>query len=89
MLVGSKARKVCGQLMIQRKRWQRVTHETIWQYRQMLFNPKYKWFGMVTFPYFVFYEVFGVFFEISSIVIVAWAWLSGLLGLKTFLASLC
>ena len=75
-------------LIVQRKRWQRVTHETIWQYRQMLFNPKYKWFGMVTFPYFVFYEVFGVFFEISSIVIVAWAWFSGLLGLKTFLVYL-
>lgn len=72
--------------ILQRNRWQRVTHETIWKYRYMLFNPKYKWFGFLTFPYFLFYEVLGVFFEIASIGIVIWAWVIGILGLKTFLA---
>lgn len=55
-------------LIMQRERWQRVTNEAVSRYRRMLFNPRYKFLGMVTMPYYLFYEVFGVFFEAASLV---------------------
>jgi len=75
-------------LILQRNRWQRVTHETIWEYRHMMCNPRYGWFGFLTFPYFVFYEVFGVFFEIISICAVTYGWLAGILHIGAFLGYL-
>lgn len=75
-------------LIIQRNRWQRVTDETVKRYKHMLFNPKYRWFAFLTFPYFLFYEALGILFELTSIGIVAWAWLVGILNIKIFLALL-
>ncbi|MDD5414359.1 MAG: glycosyltransferase family 2 protein, partial [Smithellaceae bacterium] len=77
-----------GSLISQRERWQRVTNETIWRYKYMMLNPKYGSFAFMTFPYFLFYEVLGVFFEISSIVFVAAGWMLGVLNVTTFLAFL-
>lgn len=76
-------------LILQRNRWQRVTDETVWKYKYMLFNPKFGGFGFLTFPYFVFYEVLGVFFEIASIAFILWGWFKGILDIKIFLAFLC
>ena len=76
-------------LVSQRDRWQRVINETAWGYRHMFFNPKYKWMGMLTLPYFLLYEVMGVFVEIISISVVAIAWVVGILDLRTFLAYFC
>lgn len=73
-------------LLLQRNRWQRVTDEVIWRYRHMIFNPKYGMFGLLTLPYFLFYEALGVFFEIISIALVVWGWLAGILDTKIFLA---
>jgi len=75
-------------LILQRNRWQRVTNETIWRYRHMLFNPRYKWLGFFTIPYFLFYEVFGVLIEAASIAVFTWAWAIKLLDVKTYLAYL-
>ena len=55
----------------------------------MFLNPKYGAFAFLTIPYFVFYEVLGVFVEILSIVFVVVGWIAGVLDLKTFLAFLC
>ena len=76
-------------LISQRNRWQRVINETIWKYKYMFLNPKYGAFAFLTIPYFVFYEVLGVFVEILSIVFVVVGWIAGVLDLKTFLAFLC
>jgi len=73
-------------LISQRSRWQRVTDETVWHYRYMILNPKYGGFAFLVLPYFVLYEVLGVFFEIASIALVASGWILGLLDLKVFLA---
>jgi len=75
-------------LILQRRRWQRVADETVWRYRYMLCNPKYKAFAFITFPYFLMYEVLGVFFEISSILVVFVGWFFGLLSLKVFISFL-
>lgn len=40
----------------QRSRWTRGTIETLWTHRRMLFNPKYKILGLLSFPYWLTYE---------------------------------
>lgn len=72
--------------ILQRDRWQRVINETIWKYRHMILSPKHKIFAFLTLPYYLFYEVLGVFFEIASVALVIWGFLAGVLTVKTFLA---
>lgn len=72
-------------LISQRNRWQRVVIETVWHYRHMLFKKGYGLFAFTLIPYFIFYEVLGVFFEISSIGLLIWGYFSKILGLKIFL----
>jgi len=76
-------------LILQRNRWQRVTNETIWHYKYMLLNPRYGSFAYLAMPYFLLYEVLGVFFEIASLAFVAIGWTAGALNLNTFIAFLC
>ncbi|MFA6432165.1 MAG: glycosyltransferase [Candidatus Margulisiibacteriota bacterium] len=73
-------------LISQRERWQRVTNETLWHYKYMILNPKFGSFAFVTLPYFVLYEVFGVFFEATSLALVTIGWINGALDLKVFFA---
>ena len=40
----------------QRNRWTRGTIETLWTHRIMFFNPKYGLLGMVSYPYWFFFE---------------------------------
>lgn len=73
-------------LIAQRDRWQRVVIETTWNYKGMFLNPKYGNFAFLVFPYYVLYEVMGVFFEIISVIFVALGWAFGVLDFKVFLA---
>lgn len=73
-------------LISQRDRWQRVTNETVWAYKHMLFNPKYRWLGLFTMPYFLIYEVFGVFVELISLLFVGVGWALGVFSVNIFLA---
>ncbi len=57
------------QLVTQRNRWQRTINEAVWRYKHMLFNPRYGNLGFITLPYYVLYEVCGVFFEIGSVAV--------------------
>lgn len=75
-------------LVMQRNRWQRVVNETIWRYKYMTCNPKYGFFGFLAMPYFVLYEVLGVFMELISIAFVAAGWVMGVLNINIFLAYL-
>ncbi|OGS43322.1 MAG: hypothetical protein A2539_10570 [Elusimicrobia bacterium RIFOXYD2_FULL_34_15] len=75
-------------LILQRNRWQRVINESVWRYKHILLNPNYKWLGFFTFPYFILYEVFGVFIEITSIGILTWALLINMLDIKIYLCLL-
>ena len=72
-------------LISQRARWQRVIDETVWRYKHMILNPRYKWFAFLTLPYYVIYESLGVFFEVFSIGLLIAAWLTGILQLEVFL----
>ncbi len=75
-------------LIKQRNRWQRVTNETVEKYKHMIFNPRYGAFGLLTAPYYLFYEMLGVFFESSSFVIVLVGLSAGFISLKVFLTFL-
>lgn len=75
-------------LISQRERWQRVINETVTKYHHMICNPKYGAFAFFTLPYFVLYEVMGVFFEITSIGFVALGSALGILDVKIFFAFL-
>lgn len=73
-------------LILQRTRWQRVINETIFAYRHMMLNFKYKTLAFLTLPYFLLYEVFGIFLETLGIGIVTISWLAGALDFKVFSA---
>lgn len=75
-------------LISQRNRWQRVTNETIWRYKYMMCNPRFGIFAFFVFPYFVLYEVLGVFFEVASIAMVALGYIYKILDVKVFLGFL-
>jgi cellulose synthase/poly-beta-1,6-N-acetylglucosamine synthase-like glycosyltransferase len=53
-------------LKIQRKRWQRVVYEMLWKYRQLIFNPRYGYFGMLGMPYLLVFEGLGPFVEVFA-----------------------
>ncbi|MFH0767276.1 MAG: glycosyltransferase, partial [Bacillota bacterium] len=51
-------------LMKQRNRWQRGLLDILSYHRKLLFNPRYKQPGMISFPYFFIFEMVGPFLEI-------------------------
>lgn len=53
----------------QRNRWMRGTMETLWKHRKMMFNPKYKKLGMISLPYWFFFEFLGPLIEFSGYII--------------------
>ena len=48
----------------QRNRWTRGTIDTLWMHRVMFFNPKYGRLGMISFPYWVFFEWLAPYVEL-------------------------
>ena len=72
-------------IISQRSRWQRVTNETVKHYSYMILNPRFGAFAFLTLPYFLLYEVFGVFFEVTGILFVGVGWALGIFDLKVFL----
>lgn len=77
-------------LQKQRNRWTRGTIETVWFHKKMFLNPKYGILGMLSFPYWFFYEMlaplveffgFAVFLIMAFLGLVAWKSFFILLGL--------
>lgn len=50
----------------QRNRWMRGTIETLWKHRKLIFNPKYGRFGMLSLPYWFFFEFLGPVVEFTG-----------------------
>lgn len=48
----------------QRERWHRGLIETLITHREVLWNPKYKWMGFVSYPFFLFGELLAPLIEI-------------------------
>lgn len=53
----------------QRNRWMRGTMETLWKHRKMMFNPKYGKLGMISLPYWFFFEFLGPLIEFLGYII--------------------
>ena len=54
-------------LISQRNRWTRGTIETLKMHRKIGFNPKYKLLGMLSYPYWFFYERLAPIIEVIGI----------------------
>ncbi|WP_100611003.1 glycosyltransferase family 2 protein [Confluentibacter lentus] len=52
----------------QRNRWTRGTIETLRKHRKIGFNPKYGWFGLVSYPYWLIFERLAPIFEAIGLV---------------------
>lgn len=52
----------------QRDRWHRGLTDVLWRHKRVLFNARYRAFGLVVFPYFVFVELLAPVVEIVGLV---------------------
>lgn len=56
----------------QRSRWTRGTMETLWTHRKMFLNPKYKVLGMLSIPYWTFFEYLAPIIEVVGIMVTSY-----------------
>jgi len=52
----------------QRTRWAKGLAQTLWMHKKVFFNPKYKIFGLLTFPYWVFFEWLAPLIEAGGVI---------------------
>jgi biofilm PGA synthesis N-glycosyltransferase PgaC len=52
----------------QRKRWGRGNLKNMWEFRHLLFNPKYKQIGLFAIPYNVIFETLNPYFKITGFI---------------------
>ena len=71
-------------LVSQRERWQRVIDETVWHYRGMWFNRRYKSVGLVGTPFYLLTEVLAPAFELLGLAALVGAIALGLFQPLTF-----
>jgi cellulose synthase/poly-beta-1,6-N-acetylglucosamine synthase-like glycosyltransferase len=58
-----------SQLYKQRKRWHQGLSETIWLYKEMIFEPKYGVTGMFAMPYYFFFELLSPLIKTIAVII--------------------
>ena len=79
-------------LIRQRARWQRAINETLWSYRRMLLNPRYKTVGLVGMPYYLLYEGVVPFVELIAFASLPLGWWLGVISWPVFflfVGSIC
>ncbi len=69
----------------QRDRWQRGLIDILTYHIRMLFNPVYGTAGMISFPYYFIFEMFGPWIELQGYLIFASALVLGMINLQTAL----
>lgn len=70
----------------QRNRWMRGTMETLWKHRKLMFNPKYGRFGMISMPYWFFFEFLGPLVEFSGYIVFIIFFILGIINWPFFFA---
>jgi Glycosyltransferases, probably involved in cell wall biogenesis len=73
----------------QRARWNRGLCETLWMHRKMLFNPKYKYVGLISLPYFFFIELLGTLVEFIGYLILIFGSLFSLISVTMSVLLFC
>ncbi len=61
----------------QRNRWARGTAETLYRHRGLFFNPRYGLMGMISYPYWFFFEFLAPFVEITGLLYFGWLAVTG------------
>ncbi|RDI11116.1 glycosyltransferase family 2 protein [Flavobacterium sp. AG291] len=72
----------------QRSRWMRGTIETLFLHKKMFMNPKYKLLGMISVPYWTFFEFLAPFIEFAGIIITVAFVVLGILNWHYFILML-
>ncbi|MGE5172570.1 MAG: glycosyltransferase family 2 protein [Betaproteobacteria bacterium] len=72
----------------QRRRWHLGLIQTMFQYKSMIFNPRYGRMGLLVLPYYLLFETFGPLVELVGYVMVPCSYLLGLLSADFFLLFL-
>lgn len=73
----------------QRNRWHRVMLESVVAHRNMLLNPAHGGAGMLGMPALLLFEIIGPFIECFSYIVVALAWLVGVIDISFLGLFLC
>lgn len=68
----------------QRSRWMRGTIETLWTHRKMMFNPKYKTLGILSYPYWLFAEYYAPLIEVTGLLVSISLAVLGIISWKYF-----
>lgn len=61
----------------QRTRWAKGLAQTLWIHKKVFFNPKYKVFGLVTFPYWVLFEWLAPLIEAGGVIYYIYLMITG------------
>ncbi len=72
-------------LQRQRNRWTRGTAETLWIHKKMMFNPKYKILGMLSTPFWFFFEWLAPLIEFTGVLFFLLLLILGQINLQVFL----
>lgn len=72
----------------QRSRWTRGTMETLWTHKRMFLNPKYKVLGVLSIPYWTFFEYLAPLLEFTGILATVFLIFFDLIDWKIFLLFL-
>ena len=68
----------------QRSRWTRGTMETLWIHRKMFLNPQYKVLGLLSVPYWTFFEYLAPILEVLGLFVTIYLITSGLISWQLF-----
>ncbi len=72
-------------LQRQRNRWTRGTAETLWIHKKMMFNPKYKILGMLSTPFWFFFEWLAPLIEFTGVLFFLFLLVIGQINWQVFL----
>jgi cellulose synthase/poly-beta-1,6-N-acetylglucosamine synthase-like glycosyltransferase len=61
----------------QRTRWAKGLAQNLWIHKKMMFNPKYRWFGMISLPYWLIFEWLAPIIEFTGILYYAYLVMTG------------
>jgi cellulose synthase/poly-beta-1,6-N-acetylglucosamine synthase-like glycosyltransferase len=81
----TEAPETLDDLARQRNRWQRGLLETILIHKRMMFNPRYKLVGMLAFPFFALFELFGPLVELTGYLVIPLTAIFGILEWRLFI----
>ncbi|MDD6388187.1 MAG: glycosyltransferase [Bacilli bacterium] len=72
----------------QRQRWHCGLMQTMYKYKTMLFNPKYKCVGLLSLPFNLFYELLSPVFILIGVIVMILSYLFKIMNIKQFIITM-